>query len=210
MDEPITVTCPHCRRSLSVPAQNLGQRAECSLCGRMFTVQTGGAPNPPAAPSDPPAVLSPGSQHAAQPITPLMAQHLLATRPWVLFLSILAFIGCGLLVVGGLGMMVIGDRGGLIRPPPDAPGLIHLVMAGLSGLIHLVMAGLSGATAWLLFKYAAAIKACRYSGSSGDMEAALRIQKSFWKFVGIMTIVMLAIPLCIYLLRILFLPWSGH
>ncbi len=209
MDEPITVTCPHCRRSLSVPAQNLGQRAECSLCGRMFTVQTGGAPNPPAAPSDVPGAFSPGSQPPVQPITPLMAQHLLATRPWVLFLSILGFIGCGLMVVGALSMMGMGGRPrGLFRPPPDAPGLIHLVMAGLPGLIHLVMAGLSAATAWLLFKYAAAIKASRYSGSSGYMELALRRQKSFWRFMGIMTIVVMAIYLALVLIELMTWSWE--
>lgn len=200
MDEPITLTCPHCRRRLSVPAQHLGQRAECSLCGRMFTVQTGDAPNPPAASSGQPAALSPGSQPAVQPITPLMAQHLLASRPWVLFLSIMGFILCGLMALEGLGMMVGGGLAGRLLPPgfPHPPPGLPLPMAAV-GLIYLVLAGLCVVPAWLLFNYAAAIKRYRYSASSRNMAAALKSQKSFWKFVGIMTIVVMAMYLVIFL-----------
>ncbi len=145
-----------------------------------------------------------GQGPAATPITPLMAQHLLATRPWVLFLSILAFIGCGLLVAAGLGMIAVGGlslggggdfftRG---RPLPwIVQGVTYLAMA-------LVMGGLYAAPAWLLCSYAAAIKRYRYSGRSGDMEAALRIQKSFWKFVGIMTIFVLALCLVVLLVGV--------
>lgn len=183
MDEPITVTCPHCRQSLSVPAEDLGQRAECSLCGRMFTVQTGDAPNPPAAPSGRPAALSSGSQPAVQPITPLVAQHLLATRPWVLFVSIFGFITCGLLLVGSLGLIAVS----LAR----SPRFEFPVVSG--GLLYVVPSVLYAVAAWLLYKYAAAIKRYRDSRSSRDMEATLGSQKSFWKFMGIVTIIVLGI-----------------
>ena len=131
----------------------------------------------------------------APSITPLMAQHLLATRPWVLFLSIMGFIGCGFMVLAGLGMIVFGGLGGS-RPPEFA-----FPMA-VFGLICLVLAGVYAVPAWLLLSYARAIQRYRHSASSRDMAAALGSQKSFWKFVGIMTVVVMSIYLVVGLIAL--------
>ena len=47
----------------------------------------------------------------------------------------------------------------------------------------------------LLAKYASAIKRFRYSRAMPDLEAALRHQRYFWRFVGIIFIVMIAVML---------------
>ncbi len=187
MDEPISVSCPHCQQRLSVSAENLGQPAECSLCGQTFTVQPNAAPNLPAVPSNPSSPLSSPSQGAVQPVTPLMAKYLLATGPWVRFLSVMGFIGCGLMVVAALAMMAVGGLAGRGGRGPELP-----VPGAVLGLIYLVLAGLYMVPACLLSSYASAIKRYRYSAASGDVEAALKSQKSFWKFMGIMTIVVMS------------------
>ena len=204
MSEAISVTCPHCRRALSVPAQNLGQRCKCSLCGQVFTVQTGETPQPPPTPSgalgDLVSSSRPTGGPAAQTITPLMGQYLLATRPWVLFLSILGFIATGLMVVAAIAMMVIGASAGPYGR--SGPGPIF-------GLIYLLVAVLYAVPAWLLSNYASAIKRFRHSRSSRDMEAALGSQKSFWRFVGIVTAVILSIYLFILLILVFVAAGAG-
>ena len=46
------------------------------------------------------------------PVTPLMIEHLRATKPWVRFMSIIMFILAGLIVLGGLGMMFMSSSYG--------------------------------------------------------------------------------------------------
>lgn len=145
----------------------------------------------------------PQGSAAGTPVTPLMVQHLLAVRPWVLFLSILGFIMCGIMcgLAGWAGLAMMASAVGGSR----AEGFPLPVAA--VGLGFLVLGGLYAAPAWLLYSYAAAIKRYRYSGSSGDMEAALRTQKSFWRFVGIVGIVMLSIYLLMLLYAIFRATW---
>ncbi len=205
--------CTGCGFLLKLKDEMAGKKGKCPECGVMLAIPSQSvppqqaardyAPNPAAVPSDRlTALSSAGSQRAVQPVTRLMAQYLLATRPWVLFLSIMGFIGCGLMVLAGLGMMVFGGLVG--KQPAGFP-----LPMGAFGLICLVMAALYAAPAWLLFSYASAIKRYRHSGSSRAMEAALASQKSFWKFVGIVTIVVLAIYLVGFLIVIVAVVVKG-
>ena len=114
-------------------------------------------------------------------------QLMYQTRPWVLFLSVLMFLGSAFMVLAGLamfGMSAIAGRG--------AGGL----PMGLMGLMYLPLAALYVYPAKKLWGYGSAISRMTTSRSTADLEAALGEQKSFWKFLGIMTIVMF----CLYIL----------
>jgi hypothetical protein len=50
-----------------------------------------------------------------------------------------------------------------------------------------------------LFRYASAIKALKSDPSSPALEDALRYQKTFWRYLGILTIIML----CIFMLAMM-------
>jgi len=221
MGESITVNCPECQRALQVPAGSVGAQGRCPFCSHVFEIPAGEAapaagagPAPSQSAAAGPAAQAPGAPQAASPygpptgfgqapggrpaqtITAGMAQHLQGTRPWVLFLAILGFIGCGLMVIGGLGMLALGGMAA------GGPG------AGLGAVVcfaYVLVAVVYAVGSYLLYSYASAIKRFRQSGRSGDMEAALSAQRSWWKFVGILTI----IALSLYLLAVLFTLVAG-
>ena len=115
-----------------------------------------------------------------------MLDSLNATRPWAKFLAIVGFVMVALMVIVGLAMLGAGSA-----------------LAGQSGLggmfavVYLLFAVLYFMPCLFLFRYAKAIAAIPASGQAA-MENALGQQKSFWKFMGVLTLVLL----CIYVIGI--------
>ncbi len=123
------------------------------------------------------------------PVTPLMIEHLRATKPWVRFMSIIMFISVGFMFLAGLIMMFMpSPMGGRM------PGM------GAIGILYFVLGGLYLAPAYFLYQFASAIQNLLQGGGDVAMETALGSQKSFWRFVGILTLVIL----CIYALVFIF------
>jgi hypothetical protein len=105
------------------------------------------------------------------------------TKPWVTLLSVVAFICTALMLLGGIGMMVAGalaPQGG--AAPAAALGAVYIPMSFLY-----IYPGLK------LWSFSSSIGRLLASRSNMDLEAALGQQKSFWKFAGIVTIVMIAL-----------------
>lgn len=128
----------------------------------------------------------------------LMTERVVAslrkTRPWVLFIAILGFIGAAFTLIasipmflggGMMGMMGMGGMQGL-----DAgAGLAGTgFMIGM-GVMYLLIAVIYFIASLYLLRYANAIKRAVTGLSAADMEAALEAQASFWKLVGILAIV---------------------
>jgi len=103
-----------------------------------------------------------------------------ATKPWTRLLSILGFIGTGLTVLLGLGIILGKD---FLPVSPKAPPLIYLgVFYILTSVLYLVP------SIWLS-KYSSAIASFLKAGDSVQLGNAMAYQKSFWKFVGILVLV---------------------
>ena len=100
-------------------------------------------------------------------------------------MSVLTFIGAGLMLLCALGMGVAGSVGGLSDKSGKGVGFLIGVAIG-----YAVFAFIYIYPAVKLWKYASHIGALLSSGSMLDLEAALSQQRSFWKFLGIMVIVM--------------------
>ena len=120
-----------------------------------------------------------------------MLGSLKATRPWVSFLAILGFVVMVFMILAGLimfvGFSVLPARTGL--PPVFGPvfGVMYLVMAVFFYLIPCIY----------LLRYGNAIMRIPASGQAA-LEDALKQQKSFWKYLGIFAIVVIAFyVLCI-------------
>ena len=122
----------------------------------------------------------PGQRAGQQMVTANMVQSLDQTRPWVRFLSILMFIGVGFLLLGALFVLVGGAA--MSRGMPTA----------LFSIVYVLMAVLYTPPALFLWQYASAIKSMDQRQSSG-MEQALGAQRSFWRYVGILAVVLLVI-----------------
>src|SRR5215213_2786165 len=124
------------------------------------------------------------------PVTPLMVEHLRATKPWVRLISVIMFISAGLIFLGGLAMMFLGS----------SMGTRGFGLGPVIGIIYFIMGGLYVVPAYFLHQYASSIQDFLQGGGDSAMENALGSQKSFWRFVGILTLVII----CIYALVFLF------
>ena len=187
MAEHITVSCPGCQRSLTVSAQDVGRKARCAHCTQVFTIEAGAASPAPGALAHSPSTgyahaIAPGIQTLAR-LTPTAMQHLRVARPWVLFLGIVGFVAVGLMVLSGVGILVVSAKSGGRGGP---------IVAVIS-LVYCVGAVINGGLSYLLLAYAGAIRRFLFSQRSTDLEDALGLQTSYWRFVGILAIIGLAL-----------------
>jgi hypothetical protein len=116
------------------------------------------------------------------------------TRPWVRLVSVVMFLVSFMMMAGGL-FMVVGALGGV---GGFAGGVGTMV-----GVVYSVMAMLYIAPAVFLWKYANRIGIFVSDGSTGSLASALESQKSFWKFVGIAMLVVIAFYAMIFVFTII-------
>jgi len=126
----------------------------------------------------PNADLKPESTEISELIEPLIA-----TKIWVRLCSIMGFIFTFFIVIGGIGLLAGGSA---IPNMPFGAGI---------GVLYLVMGVLYFMPSLYLHKYAGAISQAQASQNSADVLAALKYQKSFWKFAGILVLLMLVFML---------------
>src|SRR5262249_24069945 len=141
-------------------------------------------PNPYAAPTTTSASLSESGDDAGS--LAVVRQELAATRPWVLFVSILGILaGCFYVLAGlanvGLGISEMGSRRSMGGTSNVIAGFC--VMAFSSVLFYQFSC---------LYKFGTKIAEFERATSIRLLEAALRQQKAFWRLAGIMAAVMLA------------------
>lgn len=114
-------------------------------------------------------------------VTSEVIRALSATKGWVRFLAILGFIMTAFMVIGSLGIIV--TMGGSYM------GGLGVIM----GLAYLVLAILNFFAAFKLNQYASRISEMLVVPSEIKLVAALEAQRGFWKYVGIMAIVVIVI-----------------
>jgi hypothetical protein len=119
-------------------------------------------------------------------LTPVMIMALRDTKPWVRFLSVMAYIGTALLGIGGVVMALFATY----QLSANGSG----GMTGVLGVFYAALAIPYWMAAQRLGRYADEIATAETTPSKEKpVERALRAQQSFWKFAGITVIVMLAV-----------------
>lgn len=147
---------------------------------------------PPAAPPGPapmPYAMSepaPPTQEARSAVGATLAA-LRATKPWVRFLGVLGIIGTIVIVV--IALVVLGTSQFLFRGMPAGMRMVIPV-------VYLLLALLQLPPVLYLNRYASRIGDLLRSEAPEDLVRALEAQKSFWKFVGIFSLIVL----CFYVL----------
>ncbi|WP_417592914.1 DUF5362 family protein [Owenweeksia hongkongensis] len=122
------------------------------------------------------------------------------TANWAKFLAILGFIGVGFMVLAGLGVAAIGTS----LPTENTSGPLAALTGGMLGLFYLAMATFYFFPSLYLFQYANKLKVAVMSQDETQLILALDKNKRFFKYVGIMTVVGIAL----YILFILTLVGS--
>lgn len=115
--------------------------------------------------------------------------QLARTKGWTRFFSILMWIGAVFLLLGGAVMVFMGLAAG------TASGQMGEQLAAIGGglglgVIYFVMAFFYIYPALKLGGYSSRIADLMNSPNEANLVAALNEQRAFWKYVGILTIVM--------------------
>ncbi len=124
-------------------------------------------------------------------ITNTIIGFLKETSTWTYFLSILGFIGIGLMVIFGL---LFGTIYGSVSGPANPPG-----STGLVGLVYVLMALLYFFPVLYLFNFSRKMKSALQSKNNEDFMMAFSNLKSHYKFVGILAIVVISIYVLLFL-----------
>ncbi len=124
-------------------------------------------------------------------ITPMMAEHLRATRPWVRLLSILLFLAAGMMVLTA-GLMFLGGLAGLATAGKRSMGAEALV-GPVGGMIYFAVAGFYAIPAIMMHRFANAIDSFVTAPSSASLEDTLDKSRGYWKFCGILALAMIAL-----------------
>lgn len=127
-------------------------------------------------------------------ITPIAQQYLDQTRPWVRFMSIMHFVGAGFMLLVGIAMLGFSVIGGVAaRNNGEVGALRSAIGAAVVAVVYVFVAFLYVAPGVYLSRYASAITYLKTSGNAAALEDALKHQKSFWRYIGILTVVALIV-----------------
>ncbi len=155
-------------------------------------------PNPYTAPSADPFGHS--TAVSVEGITEGILRQLKGTKGWVKLMAVICFMMGGMICLGGLAFAVFGIFGSTLLAAAGG-GDDVAALAGLGGavggvLIGLLYAGLGAIyliPGFKLWGYASSIDDLLKDHSVVTLEKALNYQRSFWKFVGVFTVVMIGI-----------------
>jgi hypothetical protein len=134
----------------------------------------------------PPPVDSRNATASSPALPAAILTYLKLTQPWVRFISIMGFLATGFLFV--LGLALILGAGILSSLSHSAFGGAPV---GLIGLLYSAMACLNFFPALYLYRFASGIQRALRGEDIHGVEEALRNQKSFWRFVGILLLLVL-------------------
>jgi hypothetical protein len=105
------------------------------------------------------------------------------TKPWATFLGILGFVGCGFMILAGIFMMAAGAFAPSRGPVPPA----------VFGLFYIVFSGLYVYPSLCLVRYGSSISRFLANPDQDTLAMALGEQKSFWRFAGILAVVLMVL-----------------
>jgi hypothetical protein len=107
-----------------------------------------------------------------------IVEQLRGTRPWVIFLAVLGFLGAGVMVLLGVVMMVVaGAATGSAAKLPSWVGLVYVVFSAICLVPAIYM-----------IRYASSIGRLIRDPRMELLGAALNAQRVYWKALGLMCI----------------------
>lgn len=127
--------------------------------------------------------------------------HLAEAARWGKFLSVMGFIGCGLIVLVGVfaGSLLSGFTPGFDRTSPygdmPASGPFGAVMA----FFYIIVALIYFFPCFFLFRFATKMKTALASNDQETLNASFQNLKATFRFLGILTL----IGLCFWILALL-------
>lgn len=143
------------------------------------------------------------SQLFSLTIDPLIKSHLSETARWGKFLAILGFILCGLVVIIGIFFgsifSMLATRSEVPYNSPVNSGSFGAMMA----IVYIIIAVIYFFPCLFLYRFSSKMKTALNGNEQTDLTLAFQNLKSLFRYVGIITVIILAIYLIIFLFAIL-------
>jgi hypothetical protein len=138
----------------------------------------------------PQAEISAEKGGSAGNLTETMVAYLKDAAPWMRFVGIMGFIGAGFMAVGAVGVISASPFISNISGIPRAWGVAALAAVGL---VYLGVAVLVFFPARFTYFFGEKIRRFLRSNAEAELEGAFKNNRSLWKFIGILTIVNIAV-----------------
>lgn len=122
-------------------------------------------------------------------VTPGVINKLQRTKPWIRFIGVLMWLMIAIMMFGAVAMTITSTMmaGEFDKSMPGMGAVFAGAMIGF----YLLFGFLYIYPAVKIWSYGTWIGKLVKSGSHDDLEKALDQQRSFWKFVGIITLIMI-------------------
>ncbi len=138
-------------------------------------------------------------------LSPAARQHLGQTRPWARFLSILFFIGSGFAMLMGSAFIILGAARRFL---PAGEGNLEAIAGTVGsvaiGLLYIALGFINIPLGVFLSRYASSIRFLEANPSSQALEDALKQQKFFWRYTGVLAIIGLILGVIAVMLGVIF------
>lgn len=127
------------------------------------------------------------SQTTTEAVPSEAITQLQRTKPWVRFFGVMMWLGSALMLLGGAAFLLIALSG---LASSAAAGMPKEMMVGLA-VAYILMGFLYIYPTIKIWAYGSAIGRLVTSRSADDLVKALDMQRGFWKFIGIMLIILM-------------------
>jgi hypothetical protein len=117
------------------------------------------------------------------------------TAKWAYFLSVLGFIGIGLIVFAALFAGTLFSAMAKLNP---AMGMMGSSFGIVMAFIYLLIAVLYFFPVYYLNKFASSVKAACKNNDSDTLTTSFRYLKSHYRYIGIMTLVVFSLYLLMF------------
>lgn len=171
------------------------------LPARQVTELVGAPPSPTPVPAKPSPFMIPApvpiqldsrpepmqmarAANTSREVSPQAVEWLRRTKPWVRFLAVLGLLATVLTVAAIVVMSLAADA---------MPGAARGIARTIPLVMGVVMLAIQLPPILLLNRYASRIGNLLRTNDPQDLDEALRAQKSFWKYLGILTLVVLVL-----------------
>jgi len=121
-------------------------------------------------------------------VTENAKKYLKSTASWSLFFAVLGFIGVAILVICGIAVMLMGDFFG-----------VDLGYMSFFGIFYIALGIVMVFPALYLLSFSQKTKKALVDQDTMVMEEAFKNMKSYWKFTGIMAIVIISLYFVVFL-----------
>ncbi|WP_426278519.1 DUF5362 family protein [Chryseobacterium sp. S-02] len=142
---------------------------------------------------------SPFEQFEELRIDRISKEFLAETAKWATFLAILGFIGIALMVVAALFMLVLGASAS------SSASFAPLGGGAFLSIFYFIVAGFYFVPINYLYKFGSNMKNALRTNNQASLTTSFEYIKSHYKFIGILTIVMIGF----YILMILWVMFTS-